>query len=176
MSWCLRLLGEQLSLTVHGALGQGGDLVLEQLLSLLPNADVLPVVETKQTGQQVCAESLRCLARQQARQVVDADHAQRQTVAALGEGDGHGWLGEGGVDVVDGNGVVRVGGVAGDVADDAEAAGLGGQRLGVDEGRDLGREVDAVNEDVGLDDLLVGAGLGGGLGEVPFLARKSVCG
>jgi len=70
--------------------------------------------------------------------VVDADDAERQVVAALGEGDGHGRLGEGGVDVVDGDGVVRVGGVAGDVADDAQAARLGGERLGVDEGRDLG--------------------------------------
>lgn len=70
---------------------------------------------------------------------------------------------------------MRVGGVAGDVADDAEAAGGGGEGLGVDEGRDLGGEVDAVDEDVGLDDLLVGAGLGGGFGEVPLLSMGLVC-
>jgi hypothetical protein len=55
---------------------------------------------------------------------------------------------------------VRVGGVAGDVTDDAQTARLGGERLGVDEGRDLGGEVDAVDKDVRLDDLLVWAGLG----------------
>lgn len=123
----LRLLG-----------GQRGDLGVEQLLGLLPDTHVLPVLQPEQTWQQVGAESLRGLAGQQAGQVVDADDAERQVVAALGEGDGHGRLGEGGVDVVDGDGVVRVGGVAGDVADDAQAARLGGERLGVDEGRDLG--------------------------------------
>lgn len=55
---------------------------------------------------------------------------------------------------------MRVGGVAGDVTNNAQAARISGQRLGVDEGRDLGGEVDAVDEDVGLDDLLVGTGLG----------------
>lgn len=100
--------------------------------------------------------------------MVNADHAQRQTVATLGERDGYCGLGEGGVDVVDGNGVVRVGCVARDVADDAQAARLGGQRLGVDEGRDLGGEVDAVDKDIRLDDLLVGARLGGGLLDIPL--------
>jgi hypothetical protein len=69
---------------------------------------------------------------------------------------------------------VRVGGVAGDVADDAQTARLGGERLGVDEGGDLGGEVDAVDEDVRLDDLLVWAGLGRGFGEVPLLSRLLV--
>jgi hypothetical protein len=135
----------------------------------LPDTHVLPVLQTEQAGEQVGAESLRCLAGQQAGQVVDADDTKRQVVAALGERHGHGRLAEGGVDVVDGDRVVRVGGVAGDVADDAQAARLGGERLGVDEGRDLGGEVDAVDEDVGLDDLLVWAGLGRGFGQVPLL-------
>jgi hypothetical protein len=101
--------------------------------------------------------------------VIDADDAEWQVVAALGELHGHCGLAEGGVDVVDGDRVVRVGGVAGDVADDAQAARLGGERLGVDEGGDLGGQVDAVDEDVRLDDLLVGTGLGRGFGEVPLL-------
>jgi hypothetical protein len=144
----LRLLGEQLGLAVHSALGQGGDLVLEQLLSLLPDADVLPVLEAEQTGEQVCAESLRRFAREQTGQVIDADHAEGQTVAALGKRNRHGRLAEGGVDVVDGDRVVGVGGVARDVADDAQAARLRGERLGIDEGRDLGGEVDAVDENI----------------------------
>ena len=101
--------------------------------------------------------------------MIDANDAQRQVVAALGKLYGPGRLAESGVDVVDGDGVMRVGGVAGDVADDAQATGLGGERLGVDEGGDLGGEVYAVDEDVRLDDLLVGAGLGRGFGEVPLL-------
>jgi hypothetical protein len=63
---------------------------------------------------------------------------------------------------------VRVGGVARDVADNAQAARLSGQRLGVDEGRNLGGEVDAVDEDIRLDDLLVWAGLSGGLLDIPL--------
>jgi hypothetical protein len=63
---------------------------------------------------------------------------------------------------------VRVGGVARDVADNAQAARLSGQRLGVDEGRDLGGEVDAVDEDIRLDDLLVWAGLSGSLLDIPL--------
>lgn len=164
----LRLLGEELSLAVHGAFGQSGDLVLEQLLGLLPDTDVLPVLETEQTREQVCAEGLGCLAGQQTGQVVDADNAQRQIVAALGESHGHCGLAESGVDVVNGNGVVGVGGVAGDVADDTQAARLSGQRLGVDERRNLGREVDAVDEDVRLNDLLVRARPSGGLLDVPL--------
>lgn len=152
----------------HGARGKSGDLVLEQLVGALPDTDILPVLEAQQTGKQVCAESLRRFAGEQTGQVVNADHAQRQAVATLGERDGHCRFRECGVNVVDGNRVVRVGGVAGDVADDAQAARLSGQRLSIDEGRDLGGEVDAVNEDIGLDDLLVGAGLGGGLLDVPL--------
>jgi hypothetical protein len=148
---------------------QRSDLGLEQLLSLLPDTHVPPVLQTEQTGQQVGAESLRRLTGKQAGQVIDADDAEWQVVAALGELHGHGGFAESGVDVVDGDRVVRVGGVAGDVADDAQAARLGGERLGVDEGGDLGGQVDAVDEDVRLDDLLVGAGLGRGFGEVPLL-------
>lgn len=165
----LRLVSDQLSLAVHRAFRQRGNLILEQLLRLLPDAHVLPVLQTEQTGQQRSAESLGRLARQQAGQVVDADDAQRQAVAALGQWHGNRRAGEGGVDVVDGNRVVGVGGVARDVADDTEAARGGRERLCVNERRDLGGQVDAVDEDVGLDDLLVRAGLGRGFGEVPFL-------
>jgi hypothetical protein len=156
------------SLVLQGALRESGDLVVEELLGLRPDTDVLPVLEAEKTGKQVCAEGLGCLTRQKTGQVVDADDAQWQTVAALGESHGHCGLREGGVDVVDGDGVVGVGGVAGDVADDAQAARLSGQRLGVDERRDLGAEVDAVDEDVGLNDLLVRTRLGGGLLDVPL--------
>ena len=156
------------SLVLQGALRESGDLVVEKLLGLRPDTDILPVLEAEQTGKQVCAEGLGCLTRQQTGQVVDADDAQRQTVAALGESHGHCGLRECGVDVVDGDGVVGVGGVAGNIADDAQAARLSRKRLGVDEGRNLGAEVDAVDEDVGLNDFLVRTGLGGGLLDVPL--------
>ena len=106
---------------------QRSDLFLEQLLGLLPDTHVLPVLQTEQTWEQVGAESLGRLAGQQAGQVVDADDTERQVVAALRERDGHGRFAEGGVDVVDGDRVVGVGGVARDVADDAQTARLGGE-------------------------------------------------
>ena len=156
------------SSVLQGALRESGDLIIEKLLGLLPDTDILPVLETEQAGKQVCAEGLGCLTGQQTGQVVDADNAQWQTVAALRERHWYCGLAEGGVDVVDGDRVVGVGGVARDVADNAQAARLSRQRLGVDEGRDLGGEVDAVDEDIGLDDLLVRARLGGGLLDVPL--------
>ena len=64
---------------------------------------------------------------------------------------------------------MRVRGVAGDVADDAQLAVGVGEGVWRDEGRDFGGEVDAVYEDVGFDDFLVGAGFGFRFGEVPFL-------
>jgi len=83
--------------------------------------------------------------------------------------DGHSGSAEGRVDVVDGDRVVRVRGVARDVADDAQLAVGRGEGFRGDEGGDFGGEVDAVDEDVGLDDFLVGAWLSAGFGEVPFL-------
>ncbi len=80
-----------------------------------------------------------------------------------------GRLVESGVDVVDGNGVVGVGCVAADIADDAELAVGRLEALAVDKGRDGLGEVDAVDEDVRLDDLGVRAVTLLGLGEIPLL-------
>ena len=82
--------------------------------------------------------------------MVDGDDAERLAGGVLGERDGHGRCGEGGVDAVDRDGVVRVGSVAGDVAVDGELAVGGGEGFGGDEGGDRVREIDAVDEDVGL--------------------------
>jgi len=68
----------------------------------------VPVLQLQQAGQQRLAEPLGALARQQGRQVVDADHAQWQARVAQWQGDGHGRLVKGGGDVVDGDGVVGV--------------------------------------------------------------------
>jgi hypothetical protein len=90
--------------------------------------------------------------------VINSDHAYPLPAALAHDGDRR--LVERRVDVVDGDGVVRIRGVAADIAHDAEFA-VGGREAGaVHERRDGVRQVDAVDEDVGLDDLGEGAALG----------------
>lgn len=151
--------------TSEGRRGQRGHLLLEQLLGAGPHGVAAPVVQLEQVRQQVVAEGLGGLARQQRRQVVDADDRQGGAVDL----DGDGRLVEGGGDGVDGHGVEGVGGVGRDVADDGQlAAGAGGlERLHVHEVGDLGGQVDAVDEDVALGDLGEGPALGR-LGDVPL--------
>lgn len=73
------------------------------------------------------------------------------------------------VDIVYGDGVVRVRRIAANVANNAElAAGLC-ELLLVDEGRDGLGQIDAVDENVALDDLGVGAGALRRLGQIPLL-------
>jgi len=99
--------------------------------------------------------------------MVDGDDGQSRSVALDMDTDGR--LVEGGVDVVDGNGVVWVCGVAAHIADDAELA-LGRlQALLVDERRNRLGEVDAVDEHVRLDDLRVGSVTLLGLWQIPLL-------
>ena len=169
----LGLASKQLHLPIHRSLRQSRTLLLEQLLRLLPNPHTPPLPQPHQTRQKRRAKRLARLPRQQRRQVINTDHAQWQLRRTFWQLDGYSGLGEGGVDVVDGDRIVRVRGVAGDVADDGEFAGRGGEGLGVDEGRDFGGEVDAVYENVGVDYFGVGTGFGGGFGEVPFLREQS---
>lgn len=68
-----------------------------------------------------------------------------------------GWIREGRPVVVDGHGVMRIVGVAGDIAHDGELAGGGGEGVFGYEGGDFLGEVDAVDEDVGFDDFFEGA-------------------
>lgn len=65
-----------------------------------------------------------------------------------------------------------VGGVARHVTNDAQLAAWRRKRCLVDERRYLGGEVNAVDEDVGLDDLLIWAGLGLGFWQIPFLSTS----
>lgn len=154
-------------LLVGNAARQGLDLVLEQLLGALPDGGGGAVLEGHQAGQQGVAKGLGRLARQGRGQVVDGDDGQRRPVAL--DVDGDGGLVEGGVDVVDGDGVVGVGGVAGDIADDAQLAGGALEAGAVDKGRDGLGQVDAVDENVRLDNLRVRAVARLGLGQVPLL-------
>lgn len=98
--------------------------------------------------------------------MVNGNDAQLRALELSGGTDGR--VVEGAVAAVDGDGVVLAVGVAADVADDAELPVGRGQGLeGGEGGRRVGAEVDAVEEDVGLDDLGEGpAALG--LGHVPL--------
>lgn len=99
--------------------------------------------------------------------MIDRDDRQPGAVALNGHPNGR--LVKGSVDVVDGDRVVRVCGVAADVADDAQLA-LGRlQALLVDERWNGLGEVDAVDEDVRLDDLGVWSVALLGLCEIPLL-------
>lgn len=64
---------------------------------------------------------------------------------------------------------MRVGSVAADIADDAQLAVGRLERFEVDKGRDGLGEVDAVDEEVALDDLGIRAFAVLGLGEIPLL-------
>ena len=80
--------------------------------------------------------------------MVDADHGQWEIGRLGAELDWNSRLGESRVDIVDGDRVVRVSGVAGDVANDGELPVRRRKRRLVDEGRYLRRQVDAVNKHI----------------------------
>ena len=98
--------------------------------------------------------------------MVDGDDGQGGPVAV--DVDVDGGLVECGVDVVDGDGVVGVRCVAADVADDAQPAVGRLEALAVDKRRDGLGQVDAVDENVRLDNLWVRAVALLGLGEIPL--------
>lgn len=106
--------------------------------------------------------------------MIDRNHAERRPgiIIILRELHPHRGLGEARPGIVDPHRVVRAAGVAADVAHDTEfppALPARGFELGFgDKGRDgLVAEVDAVDEDVGFDDLGEGAAARG-FGHVPF--------
>lgn len=104
--------------------------------------------------------------------MIDTDHTQRQVVRTRGQVDGSGRLSESRVDVVDGNRIMGIGGIAGDITDDRKFAVGRGERVQGDERRNFCRKIDAVDEDVRLYYFLVRTRLGGCFGEVPFLCRR----
>lgn len=83
--------------------------------------------------------------------------------------DGDGRIREGGIDVVNGYGIERIGGVAADIHDEGQPPRLT-RRFDLffcDERRDGRGEVDAVDEDINVQDFLERATLGR-LRQVPF--------
>lgn len=89
-------------------LGQSSNLLVEQILGLLPDASICPVLELQQAGHKSLAEHLRALTGKERGEVVNADHAKRGALGSSRQSDGHSGLVEGSRDVVNGNGVVRV--------------------------------------------------------------------
>jgi hypothetical protein len=87
-------------------LGQSSDLLVEELLGLLPDPGVGPVVEGEKAGQEGFAEHLGALAGEEGWEVIDTDHAQCWAVLQTGDGDCG--LIEGRGDIIQGNGVEGV--------------------------------------------------------------------
>lgn len=98
------------------------DLVLEKLVGLLPDTDVPPVIEANQAGEQSGTERLGCLSWEKRWQVVDANDTQWEVIGFRGELNGDSRLVESGVDVVDRDRVVRVGGVARHITNNTQLA------------------------------------------------------
>lgn len=158
-------------------LGQSSNLLVEQILGLLPDASICSVLELQQARHQSLAEHFRAFTGEERGKVVNADHAKRGALSSSRQGDGHGGLVEGGRDIVNGNGVVRVGTVwssklvpeteerkeqdlrvSAHVTNDGKATVGRRKALRADERRDLSREVDAVDEDISiLNNLFEGA-------------------
>lgn len=91
---------------------QSSNLLVEQILGLLPDASILTVLELKQAGHQRLTEHLGALTREKRREVVNADHTERSALSAVGQSNGYCGLVKGGGDVVDRNWVVGVGPVS----------------------------------------------------------------
>lgn len=89
-------------------LGQSGNLLIEEFLSLLPDARILAVLELQQAWHQSFAEHLGALTGKKRREVINADHAERRTLAATWQSHRYCGLIEGGGDVVDRDWVVGV--------------------------------------------------------------------
>lgn len=157
----------RLNLLLGDTAGQSLHLLLEELLSALPDRRASAVLQREQTGQQRIAECLRRLPGQRRRQVVNRDDTQRRPVALDLDLDGR--LVKCSVDVVDGDRVVRVRRVAADIADNTELAARRLEALAVDKRRDGLGQVDAVDEYVRLDDLGVRPVTLLGLGQIPLL-------
>lgn len=132
-------------------------LAVEQLLGLLPHPRCLAVLERQEARQKGLAESFACLSWEKAGQMIYRDDRKRRVVISR---HGQRRVRERAILRVNRDRVVRVGGVARDVADDGELALGRGERLLVKERRDRLGQVDAVDEDVGLDDFAERAALG----------------
>lgn len=99
--------------------------------------------------------------------MIDRDDRELGTVAL--HLDRNGGLIKRSVDIVHRDRVMRIRSIAADIADNAQLPILALQALQVDEGGNGLAEVDAVYEDVALDDLRIGAGALRCLCQIPLL-------
>lgn len=141
-------------------LRQLGDSVLVDLLSSGPDALSVAAVQGEQAGEQQARVLIARLASNEGREVINGNDSQLGAGDLLVDGDRG--LVERTPGGVDGDGVVLAVGVAADVADDPQTSAGNRKRVKGEEGRSaVGSKVDAVDEDVGLGNLLEGATLGG---------------
>ena len=90
-------------------LGQRSNLLIEEILSLLPDTGVFPVLQLEQAREQGLAEHLRTLTRQKRREVVDADHTQASDLVSARQCNGNRRLVESGCNIIDWDRVMWVG-------------------------------------------------------------------
>lgn len=101
-----------LSLLGPESLGELCNLLVEQLGRVGPHPVGVLLVQLEERLPQAITERYRALTRQHRGDVVNADDRQRRLVLVVLDDDGDGGLVEGGVDAVNGERVVGVGGVA----------------------------------------------------------------
>lgn len=164
-------------LFVQKFLGQSGNLLLEQIFRLRPDASVLPILQLQQTGKQRLTEHLGAFTREKRGKMVNTDHAKRGALRPRRQSDGYCGLVESSGDIVHGNRIVGVSAasrvksvgctseksngqkrdsrVGAHVANDRQTAVRGRKRFNVDKwGNRLARKIDAVDEDICVDNLL----------------------
>lgn len=78
------MVGQQLC---QHRLRKGSDLLLEKLLCLLPDTRVGPILQLEKARQQRFAEHLGALTREERREMVNADHAQRRALSSRRQSD-----------------------------------------------------------------------------------------
>ncbi len=152
--------------------GQFLQLHPKELLRTLPHVVLVPAVQCLERRQQLAGELLARLPRQQAGQVINANHRQQRLVAS--DLDQQRRVDESAALTVDWHRIVRDVWVTADIAGDVQLAPWRSKRVERDKWRDRLAQVVAVNDDVRHRDLPEGAA-GGGLGHIPLehVARQN---
>lgn len=89
-------------------LRQRSHLLIEQLLGLLPDTGIAPVLQLQQAGHQCLAEHLRALTGKERGEMVDADHTKGRALGSCRQGDRHRGLVESSRDFIHWDRVVGV--------------------------------------------------------------------
>lgn len=135
---------------------ESSNVLVKQTLGSSPHGRRLSLRKLQKRRQQSLGKGLGSLSGQKRWQMVNGTHAE---LGAIGGLDEHGGLVKGGGHSVHGHGVVGVGGVGRHVDNDRQLSALLVEQIVVDKGGDGLRQVDAVDEDIGIGNLLEGAAL-----------------